>query len=491
MKTARQCVIGLSLILLVLLSFSGQVNAQLDSLNKYGGFESDLPSYWMKGKQAGATLSWATDQSRSMGRSLKIVKQAATADSVYWVSENMVDLWSPMINQGVDMLLGAFVRTDSVNTNPSGEDAKWWISYTFWDSTGALIGEVKLPIDQSKASSTDWMADTNQVGQTILPRNARTLIIKFVAGKNATGTVWADDFMLVGRNNKWAGQDWNTSVGVPTGWNYWLPPNGGNDAKLSNGFENTRITSEAAHTGKYSLKFDIPKGTHDAWVGTKRYQLPAGVKAGDSLKISVWVKASNLVPDSAAKFPGQWAVGFTPIFHSGWTNNAKYDEIGSKDTVFTFPAKDTAFDWTQYTLVYPVPNDTSAKAVSIRLHVYSRFQGIVYFDDLNVTMQNPTAVERIGTTVKTFALDQNYPNPFNPSTIIKYSIPENAFVKLRIYDMLGREVATLVNSEQNAGVYSATWNGENNFGAKVSSGTYIYRIEAGKFSQVKKLVLLK
>jgi len=80
------------------------------------------------------------------------------------------------------------------------------------------------------------------------------LIIKFVGGKNATGTVWADDFDYVGRGGAWAGQTWNQSVGVPTGWLYWLPPNGGNDLKLSNGFENTKITTEAAHTGLSSLK---------------------------------------------------------------------------------------------------------------------------------------------------------------------------------------------------------------------------------------------
>lgn len=490
MRRVQQYIRGLS-ILIVFLFLTGEVNAQLDSLNKYGGFEANQPSYWMMGKTTGATLTWATDQFRSLGRSLKIDKAAATTDSVYWISENMTDLWSPQILKNVDILLGAFVRTQNVNVNPAGEDAKWWISYTFYDSTGALIGEVKLPIDQTTASSTGWVADTNAVGQTILPKDAWRLIIKFVAGKNATGTVWADDFMLVGRNGAWAGQDWNASVGVPTGWNYWLPPNGGNDAKLANGYENTRVTDSVAHTGKRSLMFRIASGTHDAWVGTKRYQLPAGTKFGDSLRISIWIKASNLVPDSAAASPGTWGVGFTPLFHSGWTNNAKYDEIGGKDTVFRFPAKDTAFDWTQYTVVYPVPKDTAAKAFSVRIHVYARFQGTIYFDDLTVNMEAPTSVERISSVVEKFNLEQNYPNPFNPTTTIKYSIPQNSMVKLRIFDMLGREVRTLVSTEQTAGTYSATWNGENNFGLKVASGTYIYRIEAGNYSQIKKMLLLK
>ncbi|MGE5400287.1 MAG: hypothetical protein ACM3S2_07775, partial [Ignavibacteriales bacterium] len=245
------------------------LNAQISNFKQVGGFEGTLPGYWTQGKTTGATLTWATDQSRHMGHSLKIVKAATTTDSVYWQSENMNDLWAPKTLKNVDILLGAYVRTENVNVNPANDDAKWWIAYLFYDSTGAKIGETKLPINQTAASSNGWVADTNATGQTILPRDSWKTIIMFVAGKNATGTVWADDFILTGRAGAWAGQDWNGSVGVPTGWNYWLPPNGGNDAQLANGFENTIITNEAAHSGTYSLKFDIPKGTHDAWVGTK------------------------------------------------------------------------------------------------------------------------------------------------------------------------------------------------------------------------------
>ena len=90
-----------------------------------------------------------------------------------------------------------------------------------------------------------------------------------------------------------------------------------------------------------------------------------------------------------------------------------------------------------------------------------------------------------------FSLSQNYPNPFNPSTTISYSIPKVSFVSLKIYDILGREVKTLINSEQNAGVYNVRWNGDNIYGNKVSSGIYLYKIEAGDFSLTKKMLLLK
>ena len=92
---------------------------------------------------------------------------------------------------------------------------------------------------------------------------------------------------------------------------------------------------------------------------------------------------------------------------------------------------------------------------------------------------------------KDYTLNQNYPNPFNPSTTISYALPKTSFVTLRIYDMLGREIKTLVNNQQNAGTNMVQWNGDNNFGTKVSSGTYIYVIRADEFYSAKKMVLLK
>ncbi len=90
-----------------------------------------------------------------------------------------------------------------------------------------------------------------------------------------------------------------------------------------------------------------------------------------------------------------------------------------------------------------------------------------------------------------FEISQNYPNPFNPSTMINYSLPIASHVTIKIFDLLGQEIKTLVNEERSAGVYSVQWNGDNNMGVKVSSGTYIYRVAAGSFVQTKKMVLLK
>lgn len=99
---------------------------------------------------------------------------------------------------------------------------------------------------------------------------------------------------------------------------------------------------------------------------------------------------------------------------------------------------------------------------------------------------SPVGVENEGQTVTEFALTQNYPNPFNPSTQIKFSIKDAGFVTLKVYDMLGKEVATLVKGDYATGSYSVSFDA-----AGLSSGIYFYRLETGSFVQTNKMMLLK
>jgi len=88
-------------------------------------------------------------------------------------------------------------------------------------------------------------------------------------------------------------------------------------------------------------------------------------------------------------------------------------------------------------------------------------------------------------------LFQNYPNPFNPNTSVKFQVPKTGDVSIKIYDMLGQEVRTLFAGEVMRGTYSAEWDGLNDAGMQMSSGSYIYRMIAGEFVQSKKMILLK
>ena len=105
------------------------------------------------------------------------------------------------------------------------------------------------------------------------------------------------------------------------------------------------------------------------------------------------------------------------------------------------------------------------------------------FDDANVSVQTKNEYSIGGIF--------NYPNPFNPVTKLRYTIPKNSLVSIIIYDMLGRQVKTLVNQTQNAGYASVIWDATNDYGKPVSAGIYLYQIQAGEYIQTKKMVLLK
>lgn len=94
-------------------------------------------------------------------------------------------------------------------------------------------------------------------------------------------------------------------------------------------------------------------------------------------------------------------------------------------------------------------------------------------------------------TPSQYGLFQNYPNPFNPTTKIQFQVPQASDVSIVIYDMLGQEVKSLFAENVQAGNYSVDWNGTNDAGLKMSSGSYIYRMTAGEFVQTKEMVLLK
>ncbi|MDP3580833.1 MAG: T9SS type A sorting domain-containing protein, partial [Ignavibacteria bacterium] len=90
-----------------------------------------------------------------------------------------------------------------------------------------------------------------------------------------------------------------------------------------------------------------------------------------------------------------------------------------------------------------------------------------------------------------FTLSQNYPNPFNPSTVISYQLPKQSRVQIKIYDAIGNEIRSLIDEEKSAGKYNILWDSRNNYGTRVSSGVYFYKITADGFAQTKKMILMK
>ncbi len=106
---------------------------------------------------------------------------------------------------------------------------------------------------------------------------------------------------------------------------------------------------------------------------------------------------------------------------------------------------------------------------------------------LNITVSADEPIK----SVHEFALLPNYPNPFNPATTIRYQLPENGKVTLKIYNVLGQEIRSLVNANQVSGYHTVMWDGRSNNGSAVSSGVYMYRLETGKFAKSMKMVLVR
>lgn len=167
-----------------------------------------------------------------------------------------------------------------------------------------------------------------------------------------------------------------------------------------------------------------------------------------------------------------------------YTENIFYaiiDNFYSMDTIMV--STDQGINWKSYTSGL---NNVIINTISIDSGKYL-YAG-TYNGLYRAKLANPVGTKAdINTNVpKAFCLGQNYPNPCNPSTTIKYSISRTQFVSLKIFDMLGREIISLVNEEKMPGEYSVNFDGSN-----YPSGTYYYRIQAGNFILTKKLVLIK
>jgi len=185
--------------------------------------------------------------------------------------------------------------------------------------------------------------------------------------------------------------------------------------------------------------------------------------------------------------------------YQGWTGPEGW---GGEINASSYPAPNLS----AYCIIGKVGNDGTpfyvGKAVSYKVNKAGRL--FLGFNDDNFSnnygyyigfiIANKTftsaALEK-NQVIENSNLGQNYPNPFNPSTTIEYQVPKQTTVKINIYDINGQLVKELLNEEKNTGNYSTVWNGKNNAGNTVASGTYFYQIQSGDFIQVKKMILLR
>ena len=180
-----------------------------------------------------------------------------------------------------------------------------------------------------------------------------------------------------------------------------------------------------------------------------------------------------------------------------------FDPGIAKSSTMTF----TDNTW-EYTGNFSLPFDTKVATFGAGFTIsYGNFkkrisnQEIIIFGDWADPIAAPELIsgienEQTNEQIDKFKLYQNYPNPFNPTTKIKYTVPNVGtsymkFIKIKVYDILGNEIATLVNEEKPAGNYEVEFNAHSCGGSNLSSGVYFYRLQAGEFNDTKKFVLMK
>lgn len=122
------------------------------------------------------------------------------------------------------------------------------------------------------------------------------------------------------------------------------------------------------------------------------------------------------------------------------------------------------------------PHDPNSYKISFRVHLPADVKEIEESNEIKPS---------------SFSLSQNYPNPFNPTTNFQFTVPKSSHVKIEVFNVIGQRVKVLVDENMKPGVYSADWNSKDDNGKTVSSGVYLYRMQAGDFSDMKKMVLMK
>lgn len=215
--------------------------------------------------------------------------------------------------------------------------------------------------------------------------------------------------------------------------------------------------------------------------------------------------AVNTISIAGSAAPLQWPAGGWPDGDSGLVitlyDDGTHSDATPGDLIFTgvltFPAYTVLQVQYKYSANFADAvnngggNDNEAGFAQNHTLNMTRFMSSATVVDTfgamnNSVIVNPTGIKDLPKIPTVYGLAQNYPNPFNPTTSIKYMLPQTSTVVLKVYDIFGREVATLVNEQKTAGEYTALFGTSN-----LASGIYIYRITAGKFVETKKMLLVK
>lgn len=399
-----------------------------------------------------------------------------------------------------------FAADEDFTTSTGG-----FTAYFTWDAGNLYIGYSAFDVGSGE-SSTKWMVWYFDTDPKFTPKSGNGTDDGIGFNTQDWTLPFYADYMLQIRTdegfnqlNKWNGSSWvnaGATFGSGSGdiqiWdndgsNYIeirVPLSAiGNPARIYalSYFVNEQSFSESSYGSWPDNALDGGDGYKSAgnfshWYG---YRLVSGISpdAGSNF--------DQLIPVELTSFTATATASATVILN--WSTASETENLGFH--VY----RSTAIDGT-YTQISK--NLIPGAGSSAQAHSYSYIDenvasGATYYYKLadvdfngNMTFHGPVSV-RVAKVPENFALLQNYPNPFNPRTTIRFDLPQAGRVQLTIYNSAGQLVRTLVNGELPAGAHSVVWDARETTGARVASGVYVYRLEAGDFAAQKKLLLMK
>ncbi|MFZ4618956.1 MAG: T9SS type A sorting domain-containing protein [Bacteroidota bacterium] len=411
---------------------------------------------------------------------------------------------------------------------------KWWDDIGVKPPAGTDTAIVKFQVDMSRAISTNGYT----IGDTVQVRYGFASSASLVGTKNLVKSAFsnvysATDSSIRGVNIKADG------TGKPLVYQYYIVKNGVDfrESYYNFGFTGSDVTLAERRllplTAKSNSAVDTTKDQTKAnrWPffrNTRKLTQNVDVKFTVNLAPAFWQVAKgdtlfgiqNTVNVTSKDSVYKWGVAINGPAAGGWNawgqsliddttrfmyDNGTHGDAVAGDRIYTRQIKfykDSLNNVVGQEFKFGIKggdneggkggfgnnhieniNDAAATAT-----IASQFGSInpLYYNQWNYALETKSVKQVDGAAPTQFELTQNYPNPFNPSTVINYSIPVNGMVSLKVFNVLGQEVATLVNEMQTVGNYKATFNANS-----LSSGVYFYKIEAGNFTSVKKMMFLK
>lgn len=349
----------------------------------------------------------------------------------------------------------------------NGLSTNWFITSLATNSSGVIFaGSDTDGIFRSTDNGENWTQINNGLTNTHVPAliiNSNDHIFSGTEGGVFRSIDNGDSWVQIGLTNVWT-----LSFAINSSGHIWAGTNGGLNRSTNNGESWSEINVGLDNPVVWSIAIN----TNDhIFVGTSNSGVFRSENNGDS-----WIVINAGLTSTDVR-----TLAINTFGHIFAGTGAAYQSNGG-----AFLSTDNGNSWSE---VSTGLTNTDIRAIAFNSSGYT-FVGTR--EGVFRSVEATVSVKEIYPGMpSSFELNQNFPNPFNPATTIRYRLPKSTQVILKIYNLLGQEVRTLVNETQTTGYKSVIWDGKNNFGQSVSSGIYIYRLQTPEFVKAKKLLLLR